>query len=218
MRAGGVSLTLDHLHASGAGGWLVATAMWLAMMAAMMLPAVMPWLRMFAAMATDAYPGRRRAAVVGQFAGGYLVAWLAYSAVAAAAQQRLHQAALIDLDLRVSTGIGGVLLIVAGLFQLTPLKEACLTHCRSPLSFFLARWDGRAAGPFRMGLRHGIWCVGCCWALMALAFVLGAMNLLWMAALTLLVVLEQRTPRRWRLGRAFGMALCVWGALRIVAL
>jgi predicted metal-binding membrane protein len=187
------------------------------MMAAMMVPAVMPWLRMFAAMATDAYPGRRRAAVVGQFAGGYLVAWLAYSAVAAALQARLHDAALIGLDLRASAILGGALLIVAGLFQLTPLKEACLTHCRSPLSFFLARWDGRAGGPFRMGLRHGIWCVGCCWALMALAFVLGAMNLLWMAALTLLVVLEQRMPRRWRLARASGVVLCVWGALRIVA-
>jgi predicted metal-binding membrane protein len=209
--------SLDHLHATGASGYLAATGMWLVMMAAMMVPAVMPWLRMFAAMATDAYPGRRRAAVVGQFAGGYLVAWLAYSAVAAALQARLHDAALIGLDLRASAILGGALLIVAGLFQLTPLKEACLTHCRSPLSFFLARWDGRAGGPFRMGLRHGIWCVGCCWALMALAFVLGAMNLLWMAALTLLVVLEQRMPRRWRLARASGVVLCVWGALRIVA-
>jgi predicted metal-binding membrane protein len=205
------------LHGIGTSGYLAATGMWLVMMAAMMLPAVMPWLRMFAAMAADAYPGRRRAAVVGQFAGGYLVAWLAYSGVAAALQARLHDAALIGLDLRVGAILGGALLIVAGLFQLTPLKEACLTHCRSPLSFFLARWDGRASGPFRMGLRHGIWCVGCCWALMALAFVLGAMNLLWMAALTLLVVLEQRTPSRWRLARASGVVLCVWGALRIVA-
>ena len=205
------------LHGIGTSGYLAATGMWLVMMAAMMLPAVMPWLRMFAAMAADAYPGRRRAAVVGQFAGGYLVAWLAYSGVAAALQARLHDAALIGLDLRVGAILGGALLIVAGLFQLTPLKEACLTHCRSPLSFFLARWDGRASGPFRMGLRHGIWCVGCCWALMALAFVLGAMNLLWMAALTLLVVLEQRMPRRWRLARASGVVLCVWGALRIVA-
>ena len=106
-------------------------------------------------------------------------------------------------------------MIVAGLFQLTPLKDACLAHCRSPLSFFLARWDGGPGGPFKMGARHGAWCVGCCWALMALSFVLGVMNLLWMAVLTTMIVAEQRTPRRWQLGRGFGVALVAWGVTLI---
>jgi predicted metal-binding membrane protein len=181
----------------------------------MMLPALMPWLRVFGSMAGDAYPGRRAATVVAQFTAGYFVIWLAYSAVAAAMQGGLQELTLLRLDLSVGATLGGLLLIAAGLFQLTPLKEACLAHCRSPLSFFLARWDGGPRGPFKMGARHGAWCVGCCWALMVLSFVLGVMNLVWMAVLTAMIVAEQRTPRRWQLGRGFGVVLVAWGVALI---
>ena len=155
--------------------------------------------------------------VVAQFGGGYFVIWLAYSAFAAALQGGLQHFTLLRLDLSVGATLGGLLLIAAGVFQLTPLKEACLAHCRSPLSFFLARWDGGPAGPFKMGARHGVWCVGCCWALMGLSFVLGIMNLLWMAVLTAMIVAEQRAPRRWQLGRGFGVVFVAWG-LALIAI
>jgi len=213
--AAGGSLHGPHAHPSGTQGFLLNVFLWFVMMVAMMLPAVMPWLTMFGAMAPDAYPGRNPYAVVAQFAGGYFVVWLAYSAVAAVLQGGLQRAALLRFDLSVGATIGGSMLIVAGLFQLTPLKEACLEHCRSPLSFFLERWDGGPSGPLKMGARHGLYCAACCWALMALAFVLGVMNLLWMAVLTVIIVTEQWAPRRLRLGQAYGIAFLFWGVLLI---
>ncbi len=127
-------------------------------------------------------------------------------------QQQLVGLALLDpVDLTVGPRVGGALLIVAGLFQWSPLKTACLRHCRNPLSFFLSRWRDGPAGAFRMGFRHGAYCVACCWALMALAFALGVMNLLWMAALTLLLCLEKIAPAGRGTGRAFGLAFVVWG-------
>jgi len=210
-----MNLFTPHAHPPGAAGYALSVGLWFAMMVAMMLPALLPWLRVFGEMAGDAYPGRKPARVVTQFAAGYFVIWLGYSAAAAASQSGLQHLTLLQLDLRVGATVGGILLIAAGIFQLTPLKEACLAHCRSPLSFFLARWDGGPSGPFKMGARHGVWCVGCCWALMALSFVLGIMNLLWMAVLTAMVVAEQRAPRRWRLGRVFGVVFLAWGAVLV---
>ena len=213
---GGDALFGPHAHPAGAGGLLASVTLWFVMMVAMMLPALAPWLGLFGSMAPDAYPGRNRSVVVGQFAAGYFAVWLLYAVAAALLQGGLQRAASLDVDLRVGATLGGLLLIGAGLFQLTPAKEACLNHCRSPLGFFLSRWDGGPRGPFKMGTRHGIWCVGCCWALMLLSFVLGAMNLLWMAALTLMIVAEQNSPRRLRLDRVFGVALSVWGLALIV--
>lgn len=212
----GRGLFAPHAHPAGIDGYAASVAFWTLMMVAMMLPALWPWVSLFGSMAPDAYPGRSSGVVVAQFGAGYFVVWLGYSAAAAALQGGLQQAALLRLDLSTGATVGGVLLVVAGVFQLTPLKDACLAHCRSPLSFFLARWDGGPSGPFRMGARHGVFCVGCCWAMMALAFVLGIMNLLWMAVLTAMIVAEQRTPRRWRLRQAFGVALAAWGALLLL--
>lgn len=210
-----MGLFAPHAPPGGIGGYGASVAFWFVMMVAMMLPSLWPWLSLFGAMAPDAYPRKRSGVAVAQFGGGYFVVWLAYCAFAAALQGGLQQAALLNLDLRDGAIVGGALLVVAGIFQLTPLKDACLAHCRSPLSFFLARWDGGPAGPFRMGARHGMFCVGCCWALMALSFILGTMNLLWMAMLTAMIVAEQRAPRRWRLRQAFGLAFTTWGALLI---
>ena len=206
-----MNLLGPHAHPGGADGYALSVLLWFAMMVAMMLPALMPWLRVFGDMAPDAYPGRRGGVVVAQFTAGYFVVWLVYSAAAAAMQGGLQYFTLLRLDLSVGATLGGLLLVAAGVFQLTPLKEACLAHCRSPLSFFLARWDGGPNGPFKMGARHGVWCVGCCWALMALSFVLGVMNLLWMAVLTAMIVAEQRAPARWKLGPGFGVLLLAWG-------
>ena len=115
-----------------------------------------------------------------------------------------------------SAWLGGALLVAAGLFQFTPLKQTCLAHCRTPLEFIMTRWREGALGAFRMGLEHGLFCTGCCWALMGLLFVLGVMNILWIAALSLLVGLEKIVPRgRW-LSTATGLILSVWGVVVIV--
>lgn len=211
LLAGGAGVNAPHAHPDGADGFAVVVAFWFVMMVAMMLPALWPWLALFGSMAPDAYPGRRPSTVLSQFAAGYFVVWLGYSILAAALQGGLQRAVLLRVDLSVGAMIGGSLLLAAGIFQLTPLKDACLSHCRSPLSFFLTRWHGGPGGPFRMGAHHGIFCVGCCWALMALSFALGIMNLLWMAVLTVMIVAEQRAPRAWRLREAFGAALASWG-------
>ncbi len=216
MALAGGGLFAPHAHPAGIGGYAASVTFWFVMMVAMMLPALWPWLSLFGSMAPGAYPTKHPALVVAQFATGYFVVWMVYSAFAAALQGGLQQAALLRLDLRAGTIVGGVLLMVAGIFQFTPLKDACLAHCRSPLSFFLARWNGGPSGPFRMGARHGLFCVGCCWAMMALSFVLGIMNLLWMAVLTAMILAEQRAPKAWRLRQAFGMALVAWGALLLL--
>ncbi len=107
---------------------------------------------------------------------------------------------------------GGCLMIAAGTFQLTPMKNICLTHCRSPLSFLLTDWREGESGAFVMGLKHGAYCMGCCWILMLLLFVAGVMNLFWIAAITIFVLLEKVLPRGWPVGKATGAALIAWGA------
>lgn len=197
--------------------WLSSFLMWMVMMVAMMLPAVMPWILLFTTLS------RRQGTIgtpllpTGLFAGGYLAAWGAFSVAAAGAQIVLQHAGLFHpAALRTSHLLGGVLLIVAGSFQLSPLKAACLRHCRTPLTFFLARWRDGPAGAFGMGLRHGLWCLGCCWALMCVSFALGIMNLLWMAALTLFLCVEKTAPQGARLGQAAGIVLLLWGIWQIV--
>ena len=111
-----------------------------------------------------------------------------------------------------SAWLGVILLIAGGIFQFTPLKHTCLAHCRAPLEFIMTRWREGAGGAFRMGLEHGLYCTGCCWALMGLLFVAGVMNILWIAALSLLVGLEKLVPRGLRLSAATGVILTAWGA------
>jgi predicted metal-binding membrane protein len=144
---------------------------------------------------------------------GYLAAWFAFGAVAAVLQLGLEQADLVTPvmgELR-SEAVGGATLVGAGLFQLTPLKTACLTRCRSPLMFLMTRWRSGRGGAFLMGLDHGLYCLGCCWALMLVMFVAGVMNLLWMAALTVLMALEKIVRRCELLARGAGAALVVAG-------
>jgi predicted metal-binding membrane protein len=130
-----------------------------------------------------------------------------------AAQWWLHRHALLSASMAsTSTWLGGILLVTSGIFQFTPLKQSCLTHCRGPLEFIMTRWREGRSGAFRMGLEHGAFCTGCCWALMALLFVAGVMNILWIAALTLLVCLEKMLPARAGVSFATGLLLCGWGA------
>jgi predicted metal-binding membrane protein len=186
--------------------------MWVVMMVAMMLPSATPMILTFAAVARNRKRRQRPYVPVAVFAAGYLAIWGGFSAVATAAQWLLHREALLSpLMVSSSALLGGVLLLLAGVFQFTPLKRSCLTHCRAPLEFITAHWREGWGGAFVMGLEHGLFCIGCCWALMALLFVLGVMNLLWIAVLTVLVGLEKILPRRAFISRGTGVLLATWG-------
>lgn len=199
-----------------AGSLLPLFLMWAAMMVAMMLPSAMPMILTFASVTRNRRQHDRPYVPVGVFIAGYVAIWSLFSALAALAQWILHRQALLSPAMAsTSAWLGGGLLLAAGVFQFTPLKRACLSHCRTPLEFIMTRWRGGTPGAFRMGLEHGLFCVGCCWALMSLLFLLGVMNILWIAALSLLVGLEKLLPRGIWLSSATGVILTVWGAVII---
>jgi predicted metal-binding membrane protein len=180
--------------------------MWTVMMAAMMLPAATPTILLVDSLA------RRRAKGSGEtalFAVGYLVVWGGFSVLATILQWGLVRVALLGEDMAsASPMLVGVLLIAAGIYQWTPLKQACLNHCRAPFDFLTRHWS---RGPFRAGVHHGLFCLGCCWMLMLLLFAFGLMNLLWIAALALLVLIEKVLPIGSRMSRVTGVALIAWG-------
>jgi predicted metal-binding membrane protein len=191
--------------------FLMLFVMWAVMMVAMMLPSAAPVILLVLASYRRRASDRARAAAI-SFVGGYLIAWTGFSAVAAAMQLGLHRAALLSSEMAMASTLGGgVLLIVAGAYQWSPLKTVCLSHCRSPLGFLTRYWREGPRGGFALGLRHGVFCVGCCWALMALLFVAGVMNLLWVAAIATLVLLEKLVPAGARLGRVAGSLLVAAG-------
>ena len=201
-------LTTSTFHGAG---FLLTTAMWMLMMVVMMLPAVLPWLTGFAALSRDRESGAIRGGWVALFGLGYLAAWLAFSVVGAALQIGLRSSGLLGASSALVGPLAGLVLVGAGLYQVAPAKAGCLQHCRTPMSYFLSRWRNGPGGAFRMGLSHGAFCVGCCWALMLTGFALGVMNLAWMAVLTLVIAVETLAPRGERIGRLAGAALVVWG-------
>ncbi len=191
--------------------------MWSIMMVAMMVPSAAPMVMMFTAVNRRRRDSDRADFVpVGAFVLGYLAAWTAFSAAAAAAQWVLHAAALVSAMMTSTSAVlGGVLLIAGGVYQWTPLKHACLVHCRTPMSFLMTSWRPGRTGALAMGLRHGSFCVGCCWVLMALLFVAGVMNVLWVAAIAAFVFIEKIAPRGDLIGRAAGVLLAAAGAWMI---
>jgi len=198
----------------GAGHALLVFLMWWVMMIAMMLPSVAPTVLLQAALlrhaGTSGVP-----AIASAFLAGYLATWAAFSALATAAQWALEAAGLVSATMMtlIQTVPGALVLIAAGAFQFTPLKTACLEQCRSPVRFLTERRRPGAAGAFRMGSEHGLYCLGCCWALMALLFVGGIMNLYWIVGLTALVAAEKLTPWGKPIGRAAGAVLIACGTL-----
>ena len=206
------------LSAWTAGSLLPLFLMWAVMMVAMMLPSAAPMLLTFAAVARNRRQAQRPYVSVAVFASGYAVIWCAFSLAAAAGQWFLHRAALLSpLMVSSSAGLAGTLLFAAGVFQFTPLKNSCLKRCRAPLEFIMTRWREGSYGAFSMGIEHGAFCAGCCWALMALLFVLGVMNILWIAALTIIVALEKLLPRAKWFSAVAGLALLCWGLYVVVA-
>ena len=201
-------------HSPGwTAGYAAATfVMWTAMMAAMMLPASAPMIVMVATINRSRRARGAPYAPTAVFAAGYLAVWSAFSALATAAQSALETAGLLDATMAAASPVfAGVVLLGAGLYQTTPLKASCLTQCRSPLGFLTMNWREGLAGAFALGARHGAFCVGCCWALMALMFAAGTMNLLAIAALTALVLAERLLAQGELLARAVGIALTLAG-------
>ena len=194
--------------------YLLATAlMWLVMMVAMMTPAALPMMLVFRGL--DRGPGGDHDAL--WFGAGYLIAWSAFALLAAVLQWWLHgQGYLHGHSLATSRALAGGILIVAGLWQLTPLKAACLARCRGPLGFFLSHWRGGRMGALAMGLRHGLFCVGCCWMLMGLMFAGGAMSVATMAALALFILAERVLPGGAWVSWLAGMGLLVSGGVMIL--
>lgn len=208
----GMKMGGPDLGSWSAGSLLPLFLMWSVMMVAMMLPSAAPMLLTFAGVARNRRQADRPYVPVSIFAAGYLVIWCVFSLLAAAGQWLLHRAALLSpMMTSSSVYLAAGLLITAGLFQFTPWKNRCLVHCRAPLEFIMTRWREGRAGAFGMGIEHGAFCAGCCWALMALLFVLGVMNILWIAVLTIIVALEKMLPRAKWFSALSGAILVCWG-------
>ena len=189
--------------------------MWAVMMVAMMVPTAAPMILVFAKVNRTRREQSRPYVPTGIFLPGYVLAWSGFAALATLANWGLHTGGLLSsmIGASTSTMLGGILLLAAGVFQWSPLKYACLTQCRSPLGFIMTEWREGAVGALNMGLRHGLYCLGCCWVLMALLFVLGIMNLLWIAALAGFVLLEKVAPAGHWVSRATGLILIGWAVL-----
>ncbi len=191
--------------------------MWWVMMVAMMLPSAAPMILLFATINRKQHDTGQPYVATSIFALGYLAAWAGFSLVAVIMQWGFERTALLSpMLVRTNVIFGGVLLLVAGVYQLTPIKQACLRHCRSPLAFLSIHWRRGARGALRMGLEHGAYCVGCCWFLMGLLFFGGVMNLYWIVGLALFVLFEKMVPAGHWFGYATGVALSVWGVSTLV--
>lgn len=190
--------------------------MWIVMMVGMMTPSAAPMILLYARVGRQAATHGQPFAATGFFAGGYLLAWTAFSLFATLGQWLLERAALLTPMMAASSGVfGGLILIAAGIFQWMPLKDICLKHCQAPLAFIQHHggFQHDALGSLSLGFRHGLYCVGCCWALMALLFVGGVMNILWIAMLTIFVLLEKIVPARRLITRVAGLGFMIWGVL-----
>jgi predicted metal-binding membrane protein len=189
-------------------------AMWIAMMMAMMLPSVAPTVLLVTVLDEDRLDHSNLVPVAAMlFASGYLLVWCGFSLAATLLQWSLDQAALLSETMALTNALlASAVLMAAGVYQWTPLKDTCLRHCRSPTAFLVRHWHQGTLGAVRIGIRHGLFCLGCCWMLMALSFVGGLMNLAWVGAIALFVLVEKTMPAGdWTSGLG-GLLLFVWGA------
>lgn len=189
-------------------------AMWAMMMVAMMTPAVAPVVLIYAFFSRQARVQGTPFASASWFAGGYLFAWTAFALVAALAQYELERAMALSATMRIADRFAaGAVLVVAGLYQWTPVKDACLSQCTAPVSF-IQRHGGfqpTADGSFRLGFLHGLYCIGCCWVLMALLFVAGVMNIAWIVVLAAVVIAEKNLPGGRSIARGVGLGAIAAG-------
>ena len=208
-------LTMPDSSNWSAASVLAIWIMWALMMAAMMLPSALPMILTFVNLSVRS--GER--ARGGSFVAAYLFVWVVFSAGATAAQWALQAMGWVNpMIVSTSTLLTAVLLLIAGVYQFSRLKQVCLSRCRTPMGFLLGEWRAGLYGAFVMGVRHGLMCLGCCWALMALLFVGGVMNLAWIAALSIAVAIEKLAPRGERLASALGLGLITAGLVKLLAL
>ena len=211
--------TMMETEPRGPGHFVLLLVMWAVMMIAMMVPTAAPVVLLYAAVVRRLPSVRSAIAQTACFVAAYAVAWVGFGLGAAALQVALeHLTLLSPMVVDASPILGGALLAAAGLYQASPLKETCIRHCRAPIVFVTHYWRAGIAGAFRMGLRHGAYCIGCCWILMGLLFVVGVMNLVWVAAISAFVLLEKVTalgsmPGRW----VSGVGLVLAGLLVALA-
>jgi len=187
-------------------------AMWAVMMGGMMLPSAMPLLLLYSGAVHRRAPGRSASVPVYAMAAGYLLTWAVFSVAAVALQRGLSQVLVLTpmMEMQSRTAIG-ITLLVTGAYELTPWKGMCLSHCRSPLAFVMQRWRDGAAGALMMGVEHGVYCLGCCWALMLLLFAGGVMNLTVILGLTVVVLVEKVTPIGVQASRVLGVLMIAAG-------
>ena len=206
-------------RATSPGAMVMTFLMWAVMMAGMMLPSAAPAIVLYGSMVRN--HARRGSTLPGTwiFATGYLLVWTAFSVVAAALQVSLEAAALTTPGMTfASTTLSALALIAAGVYQVTPLKQACLRKCRQPIEYFVMHWRPGSGGALRMGLEHGAYCLGCCWALMLLLFVAGVMNLAWVALIAAFVFAEKLLPAGRLTAYAAGVVLVGYGLFVLVRL
>jgi predicted metal-binding membrane protein len=198
---------------------LVIFVMWWLMMLAMMLPSAAPMILLFAALTRQRREAGAPFVGTGLFGCGYLAVWGGFSVLAVTLQWQLDGIALLSpMMLTSSMALGALLLIGAGVWQFTPLKHACLRQCRSPAEFLTHHWRKGRAGAFHMGIRHGAYCLGCCWMMMMLLFYGGIMNIYWIAGLSMLVLVERIAPLRHWVANLIGVALICWGGILLTHL
>lgn len=188
-------------------------AMWSVMMVGMMAPSAIPVLLLFNGM--HAHRTQASSPTGGTLFGlGHMGVWIGFSILAAMLQWSLHQAGMLSSGIAVtSSRAGGIILIAAGAYQLTPAKSKCLTKCQSPIGFLMSNWREGATGALQLGVRHGIYCLGCCWALMCVLFVVGVMNLTWVAVLAAFILIEKSGLTGLRLARVSGVIIIVAGVV-----
>jgi len=192
--------------------WLLMLAMWVVMMIGMMLPSAAPAMLLYGLIVRKCPDPEQATARVYAFAGGYLLIWTAFSLLATVLQYALTRALLLSPMMESGSPVfAGAVTIAAGVYQFTPFKRACLNACRSPAEFITRHWRKGVGGGFRLGVASGLYCLGCCWALMLLLFVGGVMNLWWIAGLTVFVLLEKIAPLGAQTGRLTGGTLCALG-------
>lgn len=191
--------------------FILLSTMWIVMMVGMMLPSAASTILLFAALERKRTPPRPYGRVA-LFVTGYLVVWGAFSIVAALLQTALSAAGQVSMQMVLTSGVfGGIVLILAGLYEFSPLKNRCLSHCRSPLEWLAHHMRPRNLGALRMGMGHGLFCFGCCWTLMLLLFVGGVMNLLWVAVIAAVVLAEKLLPAGPMTAKFAGALLVVFG-------
>ena len=218
---GGAMAMMSHHPESNLHAAYLLVAMWWAMMLAMMVPSAAPTILLFCAVHRQGQAGGtlRGPPPVAAFALGYLGVWFAFSLAASALQWGLSRSTIFSPESMIirPKWLVVALLLLASAYQLSPMKRACLTHCRSPASFLAAHWRPRAIGAVRLGILHGGYCLGCCWALMLLLFAGGVMNIFWIVLLSTLVLVERLVPAGYAVRRLVGFLLLVTGAVLVLS-